>query len=126
MFSIIHAAGALAPDDLARDRRVVAERARELRGVWDDVDALVLPTVPRVPTVAEVRAEPIAVNSMLGTYTNFVNLLGLCALTVPVGPPRSGPPASVTLLAPAGRDEELLALAAGLAAPDPSLGPPAG
>ena len=38
-----------------------------------------------MPTVDEVLAEPIAVNSMLGTYTNFVNLLDLCALTVPVG-----------------------------------------
>ena len=38
-----------------------------------------------MPTVDEVLAEPIAVNSMLGTYTNFVNLLDLCALTIPVG-----------------------------------------
>ena len=42
---------------------------------------LVVPTVPRVPTVAEVLAEPYAVNTMLGTYTNFVNLLDLCAVT---------------------------------------------
>jgi allophanate hydrolase len=115
VYSIIHAAGALAPEDLERDRQVVAERELALRPVWDDLDALVLPTVPRVPTVAEVRAEPIAVNSMLGTYTNFVNLLGLCALTVPVGAPRpGGPPASITLIAPAGRDEPLLPLAAEL------------
>ena len=51
---------------------------------------LVVPTMPRVPTIAEVPADPIAVNSMLGTYTNFVNLLDLCALTIPVGE-RRGP-----------------------------------
>ena len=117
VYSIIHAAGALAPEDLERDRLVVADRERQLRGLWDDVDAIVVPSVPRVPTIDEVRAEPIAVNSMLGTYTNFVNLLGLCALTVPVGEPRSGPPASVTLIAPAGRDEQLLAIAATAMAP---------
>ena len=62
---------------------------------------LVVPTVPRVPTIAEVSPEPIAVNTMLGTYTNFVNLLDLCALTVPVGDADDGhPPPSVTLIAP--------------------------
>ena len=73
---------------------------------------LVVPSVPRVPTVAEVLAEPIAVNSMLGTYTNFVNLLDLCALTVPVGPADGGgPPPSVTLIGPAWRDDVLVSLA---------------
>ena len=63
---------------------------------------LVVPSVPRVPTVAEVLAEPIAVNSMLGTYTNFVNLLDLCAADDPGRHRRTadGPPASVTLIAP--------------------------
>lgn len=109
--SIIRAAGSLTHDELERDREAAARRARSLRGLWDDLDAIVVPTVPRVPTIAEVQAEPIAVNAMLGTYTNFVNLLGLCAVTIPVGESRSGPPASVTLLAPAGHDERLLALA---------------
>ena len=130
VFSIIHAAGSLRAEDLVRDRLVVAEREQQLRGLWDDVDAIVLPTVPRVPTVAEVAAEPIAVNSMLGTYTNFVNLLGLCALTVPIGSAASGPPASVTFIAPAGRDEQLLALAAAVTRephraadePEPAIG----
>ena len=45
-----------------------------------DVDVLVVPTVPRVPTSPRFAASPIAVNAKLGTYTNFVNLLDLCAL----------------------------------------------
>ena len=58
-------------------------------------------------------AEPIAVNSMLGTYTNFVNLLDLCALTIPVGRGVGvGPPPSITLIGPAWSRRLLVSLAA--------------
>ena len=79
---------------------------------------LVVPSVPRVPTVAEVLAEPYAVNAMLGTYTNFVNLLDLCAVTVPVGPgTATHPPASLTLVGPAWSDDVLVSLARPLGTP---------
>ena len=59
----------------------------ELRRVSDhtfrSVDALVLPTAPTIYKVDDVLADPIALNSRLGTYTNFVNLLDLCGLAVP-------------------------------------------
>ncbi|MEV4421929.1 amidase family protein [Patulibacter sp. NPDC049589] len=72
------------------------------------VDALLAPTAPIHPTVAEVEADPVGVNTQLGRFTNFVNLLDLCALAVP-GPPRpDGLPFGVTLLAPAWHDELLL------------------
>ena len=45
---------------------------------------MVLPTAPTAYTVAQLEADPIALNSNLGTYTNFVNLLDLCGLAVPV------------------------------------------
>lgn len=89
--------------------RTVAER------VWRDIDVLVVPSVPRVPTISEVLDDPIGVNSMLGTYTNFVNLLDLCALTIPLGEATSAaPPKSVTLIAPAHHDGRLFAAAAQL------------
>ena len=47
------------------------------------IDALVLPTAPTIYTVEQVLADPIGLNSRLGTYTNFVNLLDLCGLAVP-------------------------------------------
>ena len=59
-------------------------RSETMWGTDGGVDMVAVPTAPRIPTVAEVLAEPIAVNSMLGTYTNFVNLLDQCALAVPV------------------------------------------
>ena len=65
---------------------------------------------------AAVAANPIGENTALGHYTNFVNLLDLCALTMPVGPPLPDhPPVSLTLIAPAWADRTLAALAGRLA-----------
>lgn len=78
--------------------------------VWRDLDVLVVPTYPRPVTRAEVEADPIAPNSGLGTYTNFVNLLDLCALAVP-GPFRTDRfPSGVTFIAPSGSDARIAAL----------------
>jgi allophanate hydrolase len=86
----------------------------ELRRVRDHVfraiDAMALPTVPTVYTVDQVLADPIALNSRLGTYTNFVNLLDLCALSVPASMRADGTPFGVTLIAPAGEDAALAAI----------------
>jgi allophanate hydrolase len=86
----------------------------ELRRVRDHVfgaiDAMALPTVPTVYTVEQVLADPIALNSRLGTYTNFVNLLDLCALSVPASMRADGTPFGVTLIAPAAEDAALAAI----------------
>ena len=73
---------------LAGAHRTAAEtftafyQLEELRRVADHtfraIDALVLPTAPTIYTVEQVLADPIQLNSRLGTYTNFVNLLDLC------------------------------------------------
>lgn len=111
---IIAAAGRLPAWQLARDRTTLQAHRAAARRTFGAIDVLVVPSVPRVPTLAEVQSDPIGVNSMLGTYTNFVNLLDLCAVTVPV-PAASddgdGPPTSVTLIAPAWHDDVLVALA---------------
>src|SRR5262249_22852233 len=70
--------------------------------VFQSVDALMLPTAPTIYTVEAVLADPIALNSRLGTYTNFANLLDLCALAVPASLRADGLPFGITLLAPAG------------------------
>jgi allophanate hydrolase len=74
------------------------------------IDALVVPTAPTIYTVAEVLADPIQLNSRLGTYTNFVNLLDLCGLAVPASIRADGAPFGITLLAPAGQDAALAAI----------------
>jgi allophanate hydrolase len=83
-------------------------KLEELRRVRDvmfrSVDALLLPTAPTSYTVQQVLADPIQLNSRLGTYTNFVNLLDLCGLAVPALMRDDGIPFGVTLLAPGGHD----------------------
>jgi allophanate hydrolase len=94
----------------AMDRLATLRRATE--PVWAAADALLLPVTPEHPTRAAVAADPIGVNSRLGRYTNFVNLLDLCAVAVPAGVRADGLPFGVQLIAPAFADGPLLDLAA--------------
>ena len=84
--------------------RRVAERA------FNTIDTLVLPTAPTVYSTAQVLANPIELNSRLGTYTNFVNLLDLCGLALPAAIRPDGIPFGITLLAPAGHDALLASI----------------
>jgi allophanate hydrolase len=85
------------------------ERLRRVTGYIfaNQVDALALPTAPTSYTVKQVLADPIQLNSRLGTYTNFVNLLDLCGLALPASFTESGIPFGITLLAPGGDDARL-------------------
>jgi allophanate hydrolase len=84
--------------------RKIAERA------FAGIDALVLPTAPTVYSTAQVLANPIELNSRLGTYTNFVNLLDLCGLALPAAIRPDEIPFGITLLAPAGQDAQLASI----------------
>jgi len=89
------------------------QRLRALaRPAFEAVDALLLPVTPGHPTLADVAADPVATNARLGTFTNMVNLLDLCAIAVPAGARADGLPFGVQLLAPAFADRPLLELAA--------------
>ncbi len=90
----------------------IAELKRDTRAVWSDIAVLLVPTTPTIYTKEEIAADPIQLNSNLGIYTNFVNLMGLCGIAVPNGFRNDGLPLGVTFLAP-GFDE---ARAAGIAA----------
>lgn len=74
------------------------------------IDALALPTAPTTYTVKQVLADPITLNSRLGTYTNFVNLLDLCGLALPASLTGKGLPFGITLLAPGGQDARLASI----------------
>jgi len=87
---------------------------RQTRAVWDDIDLLVTPTAGSPYTIAAVEADPVRLNSNLGHYTNFVNLLDLSAVAVPTGFMTQGMPFGVTLVARCGQDLPLLTLAARL------------
>jgi allophanate hydrolase len=107
----ITAAGArlTAADTFAALYRLQALR-RTAERAFLGIDAIVLPTAPTVYSTAQVLANPIELNSRLGTYTNFVNLLDLCGLALPASMRGDGIPFGITLLAPAGRDAELASI----------------
>ena len=85
-----------------------ADLAREIQTLMSGVDALLVPTSPRHPSIAEVAADPVGVNSQLGTYTNFVNLADCSALALPATMRADGLPFGITLIAPAWREPDLV------------------
>ncbi len=90
----------------------LARLARAAAPVFVAADALLLPVTPGHPTLADVAADPIGVNTRLGTFTNMANLLDLCAIALPAGSRPDGLPFGIQLLAPAFADRPLLDLAA--------------
>ncbi|MCX5041841.1 allophanate hydrolase [Aldersonia sp. NBC_00410] len=113
--SIISGGGRFGAADLLRDRRRVAELRAEALASLHGCDALLVPTAPAHPTIAEVAADPIGVNSRMGTYTNFCNLFDMCAVAIPAGTVDEGARGvaqfGVTLLAPAFGDAVVADLA---------------
>jgi allophanate hydrolase len=89
----------------AEYRRV--DLARVIQTRMATVDALLVPTAPRLPTIEQVEEDPVTVNSQLGTYTNFVNLADCAALALPASIRDDGLPFGVTLIAPAWQDNAL-------------------
>ncbi len=98
-----------AADTFAALYRLQALR-RTAEHAFAGIDALVLPTAPTSYSTAQVLANPIELNSRLGTYTNFVNLLDLCGLALPAEIRPDEIPFGITLLAPAGQDALLASI----------------
>lgn len=113
--AIIAAAGTLTASALAADRHRLAVLARRSAALWSLVDAVVVPTAPSHPTIAEVEADPIGANAALGRFTNGTNLLDWCAAAVPAGTTAAGLPFGVSVLGPAWTDRAVWAAAAVLA-----------
>ncbi len=88
----------------------LAALQRQAAQQWQKVNILALPTTGTIYTKAEVAADPIALNSNLGYYTNFVNLLDLSAIAIPAGFRPNGLPFGITLMAPAFYDQALCQL----------------
>lgn len=74
------------------------------------IDVMVLPTAPTIYTIEDICREPYSLNKNLGYYTNFVNLLDLCAFAVPNGFQQNGLPMGITIVARAHEEEVLLHL----------------
>jgi allophanate hydrolase len=85
---------------------------RQCDAILTAVDCVLTPTAGIIYTIDEVEADPIRLNSNLGWYTNFMNLLDYAATAVPAGFQADGLPFGVTLFAQRDQDGPLLRLAA--------------
>lgn len=112
--AIIGKATALSATDAFRGLYRLAALRRICAPLIASVDMLAVPSIPTFYTLADLAADPVTPNSNLGTYTNFVNLLDLCALSLPATRRSDGRPGSLTLIAPAGQDAQLVAEAMAL------------
>lgn len=86
----------------------MAELKRHADQLWESVDMLAFPTTGTTYRVAELAVAPVALNSNLGFYTNFVNLLDMAAVAVPAGTRHNGTGFGITLIGPAATDRALL------------------
>jgi allophanate hydrolase len=109
---IIEGGAAPTARDAFRAQYRLKDLIRQAQPIWDKADTLLLPTAGTHYRIDDEQADPIRLNSTLGRYTNFVNLMDLTAVAVPAGFTPAGLPFGVSLIAPAWNDVELLALAA--------------
>lgn len=103
---VLRAQGQSAADAFKGEYRRAA-LAREALTLLDGLDGLLVPTTPTIYRTEAVLADPVTLNSRLGRYTNFVNLLDMCALALPGGFRADGLPAGITLIGRAWQDRLL-------------------
>jgi allophanate hydrolase len=99
-----------AVDTFEADYRL-RELRREAEKQWAAMDVLVLPTTGTIYTHEQIAAEPVKLNTNLGFYTNFVNLMDLAAVAAPAGFRSNGLPFGISFIGPAFSDEALLSFA---------------
>ncbi|RMO88537.1 Amidase protein [Pseudomonas syringae pv. tagetis] len=109
---ILQSAASFDAVDAFNARYRLADLTRAAEHLLADVDVLVVPTAPCMPTIDAVLENPIELNSRLGYYTNFVNLMNMCAIAIPAIARADGLPAGITLIGPAGADQRLAEFAA--------------
>jgi allophanate hydrolase len=123
--AIIGAAGSIPAHRLVSDIEHLGNLRRRALRELTGADVLVVPTVPEHPRLADVEADPIGVNSRLGAYTGFVNLLDLSAVAVPAGTVDGGA-FGVTVIARAFSDRVAADIARLVTGEGPAAGVPAG
>jgi allophanate hydrolase len=94
-----------------RGQYQLQDYARVAEAMWAGIEVLVLPTAPTIYRIAEMLAAPVALNSNLGLYTNFVNLLDMSGIAVPAGFRHNDTGFGVTFIGPAWADRALIDLA---------------
>ncbi len=110
--AILQAGKGLSAVDAFRGFYAQQRCMRTAEGLWERIDALLLPTTPTTYRISEVLAEPVGLNAQLGRFTNFVNLLDMSAIALPAGFRANATGVGASLIGPAWADTSLLGLAA--------------
>jgi aspartyl-tRNA(Asn)/glutamyl-tRNA(Gln) amidotransferase subunit A len=101
-------------EEIIRRRGALANLAASTAQTMKNIDVVITPTVPLTPPLLADIAEPKAYSAAnLQTLKNtcIANLLGLCAITMPVALDGKGMPVGLQCMAAGGADERLLAIA---------------
>lgn len=107
---IISAAEKYSSADVFRGFYKLEDLKRLAEPLLEPLDFLCVPTIPTFYSVEDLERDPVTPNSNFGTYTNFVNLMDMCALAVPTNFRSDDRPGSLTLLAAAGKDAEIASI----------------
>lgn len=105
---IIMRAQTLCAADVFESEYIRQDLTRQIQIALQDFDGLLVPTTPTFPTLEQVANKPVEENSVLGTYTNFVNFLDWSALSVPAGLRPDGLPFGITLISDCWQEPKLL------------------
>ncbi len=109
---VVERSDGLPTAEIFRGQERLAAPVQQIAPVWRRIDLLLVATAGTIYRIAEVEADPLALNATLGHYTNFANLLDWSAIALPNGFQSDGLPAGVCLLAPAFHDPLLAAIGA--------------
>lgn len=105
---ILSKASDFSAKDAFRAIHRIAELKRDVRRYWRDIDVLLVPTTPTTYTRQAIAEDPIELNTRLGTYTNFVNLMSMCGCAVPSGFRSNGTAYGMTILGESFQDGRVL------------------
>ncbi|MEE2746356.1 MAG: amidase [Pseudomonadota bacterium] len=103
--------------DYIRGLNSLSNLGSSFQSRFDHFDILCVPTVPITPPRLDEIDNPEAYakcNLLALSNTMPGNLLGVCAINIPVGLDRKGMPVGMQLIAPAAKDEKLLSIALGI------------
>ncbi|KPM40297.1 Urea amidolyase [Neonectria ditissima] len=105
---IVIRAQTLSAADVFKGEYVRQDLTRQIQLAFSDFDGILTPTTPTFPTMEQLLEKPVEENSLLGTYTNFVNFLDWSALSIPAGFRPDGLPFSITLISNNWQEPQLL------------------
>ena len=108
--SIVEKARQYSAVDLCKEYYRITELKELTRAVFSNIDILMVPTAGTIYRIDEVEADPVNLNTNMGYYTYYANILQLSAIAVPAAIREDGLPFGVCFLAGPQDDASLAAL----------------